>query len=101
VWDVYYEVQLPFLNRHFVVSDFDWTVQKVDAFGTPIRSSEKLPESRYIADWEAINSREFWNLVYDWRLAYGDEISSAIEVQRFWRQLTDLLEEEIEQRERE
>jgi hypothetical protein len=100
LWDVYYEVQAPFLNRHFVISDFDWPIEREDAFGKRIGSSGEVPNGRYAADWQSINTLEFWNLVYDWRIAYGDQISSATRVQGLCKQLTDLLDAEIEKLQR-
>ena len=51
-------------------------------------------------DWEAISSLEFWNLVYDWRIAYNDQISAVTAVQSICRELDDLLQVEIERLER-
>ena len=94
--NVYYDLQAPFLNKHFVLSDFGWEIKADDAFGERIFSSGEVPKAPYTANWNAIRSLEFWNLVYDWRIAYGDQISAMISVQSLCQQLEDLLQAEIE-----
>jgi len=94
--NVYYDLQAPFLNKYFVVSDFGWEINADDAFGDRIFLSGEVPRAPYTANWNAIRSLEFWNLVYDWRIAYGDHISAMITVQSLCQQLEDLLQAEIE-----
>ncbi len=96
LWNVYYDLQLPFLNKNFVLSDFTWPIMREDAFGERIGSSGEIPKAPYAVNWEAINTLEFWNLVYDWRIAYGDQISGVIGVQSLCQQLDNLLQAEIE-----
>jgi len=55
-----------------------------------------VPKAPYTVNWNAIRSLEYWNLVYDWRIAYGDHISAMITVQSLCQQLEDLLQAEIE-----
>ncbi len=94
--NVYYDLQVPFLNKYFVLSNFGWEIEADDAFGERIFSSGEVPKAPYTANWNAIRSLEFWNLVYDWRIAYGDQISAMIGVQSLCQQLEDLLQVEIE-----
>jgi len=96
LWNVYYDLQVPFLNKYFVLSDFKWTIEREDAFGERIGSSSEIPKAPYAVNWEAINTLEFWNLVYDWRLAYGDQINGVTKVQGLCQQLDNLLQAEIE-----
>jgi hypothetical protein len=95
LWSVYYELQVPFLNKFFVLSEFGWTIKREDAFGDRIGSSGEIPKARRAANWEGINTLEFWNLVYSWRIAYGDQISGVIRVQGLCQQLDNLLQAEI------
>ena len=96
LWSFYYELQLPFLNKYFVLSEFNWSITREDAFGDRIGSSGEIPKARDAANWEAINTLEFWNLVYDWRIAYGDQIHGVTKVQGLCQQLDNLLQAEIE-----
>ncbi len=96
LWNVYYDLQAPFLNKYFVLSDFKWLIEREDAFGERIGSSGEIPKAPYAVNWEAINTLEFWNLVYDWRLAYGDQINGVTRVQSLCQQLDNLLQAEIE-----
>jgi len=98
--NVYYDLQAPFLNKHFVLSDFGWEIKADDAFGERIFSSGEVPKAPYTANWNAIRSLEFWNLVYDWRIAYGDHIGGMTRVQSLCQQLEDLLQAEVEDLER-
>jgi hypothetical protein len=95
LWDVYYNVQVPFLNRNFVLSDFGWPIETEDAFGQRISSPGEIPRAPNSPDWDAIRSLEFWNLVYTWRIAYSDQVASVIRLQRHCSQLHDLLQGEI------
>ena len=94
--DVYYDLQAPFLNKHFVLSDFGWEINADDAFGERIISTGEVPKAPYTVNWNAIRSLEYWNLVYDWRIAYGDHILAMVTVQSLCQQLEDLLQAEIE-----
>jgi hypothetical protein len=95
LWSVYYELQVPFLNKFFVLSEFGWSIKREDAFGNRIGSSGEIPKFRGAANWEGINTLEFWNLVYDWRIAYGDQVFGVIRVQGLCQQLDNLLQTEI------
>ena len=95
MWNVYYDLQAPFLNRHFVLSDFGWPIVTEDAFGERIYSLAEIPKAPNTPDWDAIRSLEFWNLVYTWRIAYNDQIGAVIRLQRYCKQLEDLLQVEI------
>ncbi|MGB5258260.1 MAG: hypothetical protein WBN44_13475 [Woeseiaceae bacterium] len=95
LWNVYYDLQVPFLNRNFVLSDFGWSIETEDAFGERISSLGEIPTAPDSPDWDSIRSLEFWNLVYTWRIAYNDQIAAVIRLQRHCNHLQDLLQAEI------
>ena len=100
VMNVYYDVQVPFLNKYFIVSDFGWEIIADDAFGERILSYGEVPKAPYTINWDAIRSLEFWNLVFDWRIAHGDLIFALNRAQISGQQLQDQLRAEIEELER-
>jgi hypothetical protein len=95
MWNVYYDLQAPFLNKYFVLSDFGWPIVTEDAFGERIYSLAEIPKAPNSLDWDAIRSLEFWNLVYTWRIAYNDQIGAVIRLQSHSKKLEDLLQAEI------
>jgi hypothetical protein len=94
LWKDYADHQGPFLKRHFVISDFKWNEDQV-----LLQQSGLLypvPESTLSADVAAIETREFWNLLYHWRATYLDAARTILEAKEHHQDALRILESEIE-----
>lgn len=89
LWSDYTDHQAPFLKRHFVISDFGW-------YDEEHLLQYPVPDARFSIDYEALRSREFWNLLYHWRLSYLDATRSIEKAKGHHKATLALLESEIE-----
>ena len=93
--EVYWLHHAPFMDKHFVVSEFSWfnnpeseaSKERFRIMGTP-------PQAPFDIDVSAVRTREFWNLIYDWTTVYGDQLISTIEAKSLCRELLVMLDEE-------
>jgi hypothetical protein len=99
----YWRHHAPFVDKHFVVSKFDWFSGTTTEFsGTTTEVSRerakiigKLPETPFNIDVSAVRTREFWNLIYDLITTHGDQLGPTIEARTLCRELLLMLDEEI------
>lgn len=94
--ETYWLHHASFIDKHFVVSEFGWwknqtsEVQKerFQIMGEP-------PQAPFEVDVTAVRTRQFWNLIEDWRTVHGDQLGPSIQAQRLCRELLVMLDEEI------
>lgn len=99
----YTERQGPYLVRYFVLSDFSWYEEDPE-FQNPglshLRQSGFLypvPTSPFTSDYEAVRSREYWNLLYHWRAYNLDYAISLLEAKKDHQTTLELLESYLDQ----
>lgn len=93
LWDTYYELQVPFLMKHFVISDFGWeSVQEIDDAAGLL---SKTPKSPYSIDLDALRTQEYWNLLYSWKEAYSDQIRQLVIARKYCDEILESLRAEM------
>ena len=76
LWDSYYNLQVPYLKGHFVISDFNWESAEEIEDADGLLSA--TPASPYSIDIAAVRSQEYWNLLYSWKEAYSDQVRRLV-----------------------
>jgi hypothetical protein len=71
----YYRLQAPFVNRHFLTSEFGWYEPGSDTEPEMMELFGRTPKSRFAPDAAAARSLEFWNLLFTWKGAYSDQLN--------------------------
>jgi len=94
LWDTYYNLQVPYLKDHFVISDFGWESAEeiVDAAGL----LSVTPKGPYSIDLNAVKSQEYWNLLYSWKEAYSDQVRRLVVVREDCDAVLESLQPEVE-----
>lgn len=95
--ETYWLHHAPFMDKHFVVSEFGWfrnptseaSKESFRILGTP-------PQAPFDMDVSAVRTREFWNLIYDFTIVYGDQLQPTIEAKSLCRELLVMLDKQIE-----
>jgi len=96
-WKNYYTHQFPFLVQHAVISDFASEAEYTRQSNTPSdRWLTDTPKSPHTADWDAFRSREFWNLLYGWKIAQLDQGLGVVRARDQLAKTLPLLRAEIE-----
>lgn len=94
LWDTYYDLQVPFLKEHFVISDFGWeSAEEIKDAGGLLSVTPKGP---YAIEMEALRTREYWNLLYSWKEAYSDEVRQLVVARDYCDEILELLRAEME-----
>ena len=76
LWSSYYDLQVPFLKDHFVISDFGWeSAEEIEDAAGLLSITPKGP---YSIDLDAVKTQEFWNLLYSWKEAYSDQVRRLV-----------------------
>jgi hypothetical protein len=88
------ERQGPNLVRNFVLSDFSWydEAELLQQSGL----LHPVPKSSFTLDYEFVRSREFWNLLYNWRAFYLDYANSLLTAKGEHQIILELLESELD-----
>jgi hypothetical protein len=73
IWDVYYSNYSSFLGQNFLVSEFGWDAPNPLVHDVSIQLGKSTPPAPFEIDAAAIRSREFWNIVYGWKVANTDQ----------------------------
>lgn len=94
LWDTYYDLQVPFLMRHFVISDFGW--ESVEEINDAAGLLSTTPKSPYSIKVDALNTQEYWNLLYSWKEAYSDQIRQLVVARDYCDKILESLRAEIE-----
>lgn len=94
LWDTYYDLQVPFLMEHFVISDFGWeSVQEIDDAAGLLSTTPRSPYSIRV---DALKTREYWNLLYSWKEAYSDQVRQLVVAREYCDKILELLRAEME-----
>jgi hypothetical protein len=94
LWDTYYNLQVPYLKDHFVISDFGWeSAEEIDDAAGLLSITPKGP---YSIDLDAVKSQEYWNLLYSWKEAYSDQVRRLVVAREDCDAVLESLQPEVE-----
>lgn len=94
LWDTYYNLQVPYLKDHFVISDFGW--ESAEEINEAAGLLSMTPRGPYSIDRDAVKTQEFWNLLYSWKEAYSDQVRRLVVARTNCDAALDLLQLEVE-----
>jgi hypothetical protein len=87
----------PFIDKHAVISDFGWFFGDQSRTGIEIANMiGQVPPAPFDIDVERLRSREFWNLMYEWKTLYADQLVPLMNARDRCQDVLDMLEEELE-----
>ncbi len=94
LWDTYYNLQVPYLKDHFVISDFGWeSAEEIEDAAGLLTITPKGP---YSIDLDAVKSQAYWNLLYSWKEAYSDQVRRLVVAREDCDAVLESLQPEIE-----
>lgn len=94
LWDTYYNLQVPYLKDHFVISDFGWeSAEEIEDAAGLLTITPKGP---YSIDLDAVKSQAYWNLLYSWKEAYSDQVRQLVLAREYCDTVLESLQPEIE-----
>jgi len=94
--ETYWLHHAPFMDKHFVVSEFGWWNSPTDEASKELfQIMGELPQAPFEIDVTAVRTRQFWNLIYDWTTVYGDQLGPSIQAKKLCHELLVMLDEEI------
>ncbi len=95
--EMYWKQHAPFVDRNFVVSEFGWFVSETSDVGKErARIFGAKPESPFNVNNEALRTKEFWNLMFDWKVMYADQLEPLIKTRDRCDEVLKLLSIQIE-----
>jgi len=94
--ETYWLHHAPFIDKHFVVSEFGWWYsQTSEVSNERFQIMGEPPKAPFETDFTAVRTRQFWNLISDWATVYGDQLGPSIQAKSLCRELLVILDEEI------
>jgi len=95
--EIYWKQHAPFVNRNFVVSEFGWFLGETGGvFSERARIFGATPESPFNVNSEALRTKEFWNLMFDWKVLYADQLEPLLKSRNRCDEVLNLLSIQIE-----
>jgi hypothetical protein len=95
--EIYWMNHAPFVDRHLVVSDFGWFTGPAGRVGQERNEIfSGTPESPFEIDTAAIRTREFWNLMFDWKTVYADQLGPLIRARNVCDRIVEMLSSRLE-----
>ena len=95
--ETYWTHHATFSDKNLVVSDFGWFSASNNDFNTEWAAIfGNTPQSKFDIDIEAVRSKEFWNLMFDWKVMYADQLGPLLEARNRCEELLKLIADQID-----
>ena len=91
--ETYWTHHATYIDKNLVVSEFGWFTA---GSGENSESFASTPQSKFDIDLEAIRSRTFWNLMFDWKVMHGDMLDPLIDGRNRCDELLKLISFQLE-----
>jgi hypothetical protein len=93
----YWNYHAPFVGRNAIETDFGWYREdNTDSNIEVVRMVGTSPMSPFDIDIRAFQSREFWNLIFEWKVLYADQLSPVLKARNYCKEVVLTLEKLIE-----